>query len=202
MPRTHQYIGQCAKGFPSRLHTTTIMSNGTNGTPVDDLLVSQEDILTEGVQDELLLELPPMANGKDIPCAKNWDVSILQNCTMNRMKIIARDYESVGASIRTKPELYRSLHEAMMRETHCETCNDAQCNPQTHQFLPSEDAPEGWIMGINNIYVKMARYNPEATSAAGTPATPTIPIPTAPTQPLRTASPHIPLQPRVDATTS
>ena len=173
------------------------MSNG-----VEDVHVSQEDILTEGVQDELLLQLPPMANGKDIPCAKNWDISTLQNCTMNRMKIIARDYESVGASIRTKPELYRALHEAMMRETHCETCNDGQCNPQTHLFNPTEDAPDGWIMGTNNIYVKMARYNPETTPAAGTPAAPsapTQPLSTPPSQPSsHSASPEIPLQPRID----
>ena len=114
------------------------MSNG-----VEEPHMSQEDILTEGVQDELLLELPPMANGRDIPCAKNWDTSLLQNCTMNRMRIIARDYESVGTGIRTKPELYRSLHEAMMRETHCETCNDEQCNPRRIPLTPLRTPPKG-----------------------------------------------------------
>ena len=158
---------------------------------VEETQVSQEDVLTDGVQDELLLELPPMANGRDIQCAKNWDLSLLQNCTMNRMKIIARDYESVGAGIRTKPELYRSLHDAMLRETNCETCNDEQCNPQTHFFNPTEDAPEGYIMGPNGIYVKLAQYTPEVTSAAGTAVTPAAP-------PSNSASPEITLQPRID----
>ena len=79
------------------------MTNGTDASPVDDEHVNQEDILTPDVQDELLLELPIMANGAT--CAKNWDVSLLQNCTMDKLKLIARDYQSVGSNIRIKPEL-------------------------------------------------------------------------------------------------
>ena len=52
--------------------------------------ISQEDILVPGVQDVFVPEnLPPLANGA--ACAKNWDVALLQNCTMERMKVIARD---------------------------------------------------------------------------------------------------------------
>ena len=51
--------------------------------------ISQEDILVAGVQDVFAPELPTMANGA--ACAKNWDVALLQNCTMERMKVIARD---------------------------------------------------------------------------------------------------------------
>lgn len=91
----------------------------TSGT--EELHISQEDILIPGVQDEFAAELPIMANGP--MCAKNWDISLLQNCTMDRIKFIARDYESVGTNIRTKTELYCALYEAMSQDTNCETCN-------------------------------------------------------------------------------
>ena len=136
--------------------------------------ISQEDILVAGVQDVFAPELPTMANGSD--CTKNWDVSLLQNCTMNRMKVIARDYQDVSISAnRTKPELFKALHEAMLQDDECDTCGTVegagQCNPSTHSFLPWWDAPDGWIMGPNNIYVKMAQYVPPGPTQPTTPAT-------------------------------
>ena len=126
------------------------MSNGTNGTPADELQVSQEDILAADVQDEVLLELPVMANGP--ACAKNWDISLLQNCTNERLKVIARDYQDVVISNhRTKPELYKAIHAAMILDVDCDTSGTVEgggrCNPSTHCFLPWRDAPDGWIMG-------------------------------------------------------
>ena len=175
------------------------MTNGTDASPVDDEHVNQEDILTPDVQDELLLELPIMANGAT--CAKNWDVSLLQNCTNERLKVIARDFESIVISnYRTKPELYKALHAAMLLDDDCDTCGDmdggGQCNPSTHTFLPWWDAPAGWTMGPSGIFVKTTNQVPPGPTQ---PVTEPPPTDTAPTQPVtRSASFGIPMQPRVN----
>ena len=51
-----------------------------------------EDILDE------LAPYPMMAIGAG--CRKNWDSALLQDCTMDRHKIIARDYNTVHAPTR------------------------------------------------------------------------------------------------------
>ena len=167
--------------------------------------ISQEDILVEGVADEFSpdSELPAMANGA--ACAKNWDVALLQNCTNERMKVIARDYQDVSISAnRTKPQLFRALHQAMLQDDECDTCGSidgaGQCDPSTHSFLPWWDAPEGWIMGPNNIYVKMAQYIPPGPTQPTTTATTGQQTATQGTVPLQstthgTAPPPNPLQP-------
>ena len=143
-----------------------------------------------------------MANGA--ACAKNWDISLLQDCTNERLKVIARDYQDVVISNhRTKPELYKAIHAAMILDVDCDTCGTVEgggrCNPSTHCFLPWKDAPEGWIMGPNNLYVKVAQYMPPApTQPSDTATTPQQAV-TGPTQPVtRSASFAVPMQPRVN----
>ena len=59
--------------------------------------ISQEDILEPGI-DEEFAPYPKMASGAG--CRKNWDIALLQDCTMDRHKIITRDYNMVHAPTR------------------------------------------------------------------------------------------------------
>ena len=71
------------------------MTDNQDPATVDS--ISQADILEADVDDELA-PYPKMASRAG--CRKNWDSALLQGCTMDRHKIIARDYNTVHAPTR------------------------------------------------------------------------------------------------------
>ena len=98
-----------------------------------------------------LSDYPPLA--KQNKCAKDWDFSLLQNCTSNRLRHIARSYENVLAKL-NKPEMYTALYQAMLEVQDCNVCNGCDCNPATHQFPPIENPPPGYTGGPDGIFTK------------------------------------------------
>ena len=127
-----------------------VLPDQDSGLPVaPEEIIAPEDIYEP--EDDEDSTCPPMASGYN--CYKNWDSALLQNCTNDRLKIIANDYESVG-SARHKKELYKMIFAAMTADTDCVTCPGGDCDPYTHMFRPTVHPPQGWVMGPSGIYVK------------------------------------------------
>ena len=82
---------------------------------------------------------PPMATGNN--CAKNWDTALLQNCTGDRMKVIAATLDVPVTSRTRKYMLYRAIYNAMNNDQSCPSCPGGDCQPNTHFFAPSEQPP-------------------------------------------------------------
>ena len=83
---------------------------------------------------------PPLAALAN--CAKNWDVALLQNCMLARLRHIARKYDGIQPRL-NKPELYIAIFNKMTDDQECETCNGGNCDPVTHFFSPMDNPPSG-----------------------------------------------------------
>ena len=123
-------------------------------------MVELDNILTSGQNED---DIPDTANGdpdtshypamaKLQQCAKDWDPSFLHNCTVMRMRGIAKNYKDVNRQL-AKPQLFRALFDAMALDQECPVCIGGNCDPVTHIFTPTEDPPLGWIMGGDGIHV-------------------------------------------------
>ena len=82
--------------------------------------------------------------------AKEYDFALLKDCTVARMRGIAKTYSGVNPRL-TKPELFQALFDAMLDDQVCEVCQGG-CDPLTHLFPPTREPPAGWIRGPNGIH--------------------------------------------------
>ena len=114
---------------------------------------------------------PPMATGNS--CTKNWDAALLQNCTGDRMKVIAASLDVAVATRVRKYILYRAIFNAMSTDQSCPSCPGGDCDPTSHMFMPTEQPPAGWVMGENNIFVEPTPPPPLGGSS-GAPVNPTL----------------------------
>ena len=83
--------------------------------------------------------------------AKDFDEAILQDCTVHRMRTIARQYEGVSRE-GVKEVLFRNIFNAMNDDQDCPQCPGGMCDPTVHKFPGSAEPPEGWIKGPNGLY--------------------------------------------------
>ena len=80
-------------------------------------------------QAAIIADYPPLA--KQGNCAKDWDPSLPQNCTSNRLRSIARNFDGISARL-NKPELFKALYNAMLEVQDCDICTGGDCDPATH----------------------------------------------------------------------
>ena len=106
------------------------MSDPHLSADLRDEFNTDDDNLSTGSSLELPEDYPPCAQPGNT--AKDWDVSILQNCTAARMKSIAKHYPGVDPRA-TKIPLYRAIFDAMNDNQECSVCG-SKCNPLTHVF--------------------------------------------------------------------
>ena len=118
-----------------------------------------------GPDAEDLGDYPPIAAPHQ--CSKGWDPSLLQNCTVARLRIIARNYDGVDASL-NKVGLFKAIFNAMLEDQTCETCPEGKCNPAIHFFPPTDNPPSGWVRGSDGIFVKPT--TPRSVNQPGTSA--------------------------------
>ena len=102
--------------------------------PVDPNL---DDVIPE--DDPEVANYPPMATGNN--CTKNWDTSLLQNCTGDRMKAIAAALDVTVTTRVRKYILYRAIYNAMNNDQTCPSCPGGDCQPNAHMFMPTEQPP-------------------------------------------------------------
>ena len=145
----------------------TEQNNGQNIDVVDPF--HPPSGMAEEVEDDIvdgddMADYPPMATPNN--CAKDWDVSLLQNCTAKRLQAIAKDYEGVNAR-QNKVPLFKDIYNAMLEDQTCESCPDGKCNPASHYFNPLENPPHGWVRGPDGIFVK-PQAPPRTVSQPGT----------------------------------
>ena len=91
-------------------------------------------------------------------CAKDYDDALLQDCTVSRMRLIARAYADVDSK-GVKSVLFRALYDAMNDDQECPQCHDGKCIPDSHMFLGISAAPAGWIKGPDGKYAP-PQHNP------------------------------------------
>ena len=73
--------------------------------------------------------------------AKDYDFAVLHNCTVDRMREIAKNYHGVNGRQR-KLELFQALYDAMVATQECPTCLlEDGCDPLTHNFPPLKEPP-------------------------------------------------------------
>ena len=156
--------------------------------------------MVEEVEDDIALgeemgDYPPLAAPNN--CAKDWDVSLLQNCTARRLQSIAKDYEGVNAR-QNKVPLFKDIYNAMLEDQTCGSCPEGKCNPAIHFFNPLENPPHGWVRGPDGIFVK-SQAPPRSVSQPGTShsldnpgnittGSPTVPPPALPSSTVQQAS--------------
>ena len=80
---------------------------------------NEDDIADPAVEDPETAHYPAMAKLQQ--CAKDWDPAFLHNCTVMRMRVIARDYKQVNHKL-LKPQLFRALFDAMVLDQECPVC--------------------------------------------------------------------------------
>ena len=119
-----------------------------------------DDVIPD--DDPEVANYPPMATGNN--CAKNWDVALLQNCTGDRMKVIAAALDVPVTTRVRKYILYRAIYNFMSNDQSCPSCEGGDCAPNSHMFAPTEQPPPGWVMGDNGLYVEPIPA-PASTSA-------------------------------------
>ena len=119
-----------------------------------------EDILLN--VDPISEHYPPLASQAN--CAKNWDISLLQNFTAKRLRSLGRQYQGVTAKM-NKPEMFQVIFDAMSEDQDCQTCGGV-CNPLTHFFPPIENLPLGWVRGADGLFHKPQQST--ETTAPGT----------------------------------
>ena len=81
---------------------------------------------------------PPMADTHSL--VKDWEESLLQNCSKERMQSIARQYTLPNATSLTKEPLYHAVFSHMLTIRFCFKCG-GECDPMKHMFPPSKDPP-------------------------------------------------------------
>ena len=115
----------------------------------DDL----EEDLSEAAQNFETEGYPPLAAPAN--CAKGWDPALLQNCTLARLRQIAKEpkYEGIQPRL-NKPELYIALFNKMNDDQECDSCTGGNCDPTTHYFAPIENPPPGWVRGADGLFTK------------------------------------------------
>ena len=119
---------------------------------LDNILTTgqnEDDIPDAALGDPEASHYPVMAKLQQ--CAKDWDPSFLHNCTVMRMRNIAKNYKDVNRQL-AKPQLFRAIFDAMVLEQQCAVCR-GNCDPVAHVFIPTENPPLGWIMGEEGIHV-------------------------------------------------
>ena len=109
-----------------------------------------DDLIPE--DDPEVANYPPMATRNN--CTKNWDTALLQNCTGDRMKVIAATLDVAVTTRVRKYILYRAIYNAMSNDQSCPSCPGGDCVPNSHLFMPTEQPPPGWVMGDNGLYVE------------------------------------------------
>ena len=108
-------------------------------------------------------DYPPIAATHQ--CSKGWDPSLLQNCTVARLRGIARNYDGVDAN-QNKVQLFKAIYNAMLEDQTCESCPEGKCNPAIHFFPPTDNPPSGWVRGLDGIFIKPT--NPRSVNQPGT----------------------------------
>ena len=117
-------------------------SNSVSGNTEDD----PDNVSVSGLPEGY----PPLAPINAL--AKDHDFALLQDCTVERMREIAKDYPGVSGRQR-KVELYQALYDAMVVTQECPTCClDDGCDPLTHKFPPLKQPPQGWVQGANGLF--------------------------------------------------
>ena len=99
-----------------------------------------DDVIPD--DDPEVANYPPMATGNN--CAKNWDASLLQNCTGDRMKAIAASLDVTVTSRMRKYMVYRAIYNSMNNDQACPACPSCpggDCVPNSHLFMPTEQPP-------------------------------------------------------------
>ena len=67
--------------------------------------------------------------------------ALLADCSMERLKLIAKNMQLTSFSRLMKEALINLIHEAMLRVTSCPTCGGGQCQPEAHYFAPVQPNP-------------------------------------------------------------
>ena len=112
----------------------------------------------EEIEDEFLNsdaddmgDYPPIAAPHQ--CSKDWDPSLLKDCTVARLRGIAKAYEGVDPR-QNKVQLFKAIFDAMNEDQSCESCTEGKCNPITHFFPPTDHPPSGWVRGPDGLFIK------------------------------------------------
>ena len=157
------------------------LENPQQFQPPPGMAEQVEDESGAGEHSTELEDYPPLAAPG--ATAKDWDESLLQNCTAVRLRSIARQYEGVPSKL-NKPEMYMAIYNAMVEDQECPVCTGGNCDPTTHYFPALEHPPPGWVRGPDGIFIKPALPPRSETLSSSTPRTPTITT-SAPVNPLQ-----------------
>ena len=65
--------------------------------------------------------------------------ALLADCTVARMKVIAKAMQLTGFARLLKVDLEALISNAMLSITECPTCGGGQCDPLSHYFAPATD---------------------------------------------------------------
>ena len=113
------------------------------------------------------IKYPPLADSHNL--AKDWAESLLQNCSKDRMLLIAKKYLVTNTNTVTKEALYHAVFDHMLLVQDCTQCG-GNCDPMSHIFRCNE-LPVYPIMNVRELRAANSVASPSHATSNDGPST-------------------------------